>query len=141
MEQTDIPRETINAYQMAIYRVLGTRSFDLHIGQRSQELNDLSLNYNSTSSAFLTAFNPGSIIVSDRVNKNAQKSLEDFLTEQTISFCAGMAIDSLGVWPDESSVLAFNISLEEANVIGSKFGQNGIVWIDKSFIPQLILLC
>ena len=141
MEQTSIPRETINAYQTTVYRVLGTKPFDLHIGQRSQELNDFSLNYDSTNSAFLTAFNPGSIMRSEAVNKNAQKKLESFLTEQTISFCGGMAIDSLGIWPDELGVLAFGISLEEANAIGSKFGQNGIVWIDKNFTPQLILLC
>ena len=140
MVKTQIPSETIRAYRKTVYHVSIKRPFDFFIGKRSSELGRLISVNGAENAAFLTAFNPGSVKVSLEKNLKAQKQLERLLDEMAIKFYPGKAIDSAGSWPDEPSVLAFNINLKQAKLIGVRFQQNGIVWIEDDFVPKLLFL-
>ena len=52
--------------------------------------------------------------MSQAENAAAKKNLEGRLTQMSIPFVAGIGEDSAGMWLDESSVLALDISLDEA---------------------------
>lgn len=52
----------------------------------------------------------------------------------------GFGVAEDGSAPGEESVLALNVSLDEAREIGNHYKQNAIVWIGEDAVPQLILL-
>jgi hypothetical protein len=80
-----------------------------------------------TSWAYLTAWNPGSEIQMDFVNRQKQEELELYLRGAGYSVLPGFARDPRGEWPDEDCILVFGLGWEKALLLGRKFNQNAIL--------------
>jgi hypothetical protein len=135
-----IPEGTIAAYTATRYRVNQREPFALKIGKASAPLRKLYEDYNCSSAAFITTWNPYSMAVSADENTEAQSRLEDRLIAEAIPFIAGIGEDPSGQWSGETSVLALGLSLDAAKSFGVEFLQNAIVWAGDDSIPKLILL-
>jgi Protein of unknown function (DUF3293) len=131
--------DLLAAFLAAHYKVTGTaQPFVLRLGHRSAELASLHLANGANCSAFMTAWNPQSVIRSEADNRASQKRLESELAAIGVRLVTGSGEDPTGVWPGEPSVLAVGISRSEAERVGRKFGQRAIVWSGESAIPELI---
>jgi hypothetical protein len=135
-----IPPEMIAAYRATNYRVLAPVPFVLNVGQPSEPLRRLYHEHECRSAAFITAWNPLSVRVSDACNAATQRRLEDLLNARSIPFIKGIGEDPAGLWPGEVSVLALGLSLDAAKSLGIDFKQNAIVWAGADAMPELILL-
>ena len=140
MEFFFVTDELREAYLATNFNVLGPILFTLKIGEPSENIAKLYLNYNALSAAFLTAWNPHSELTSQRENERAQLQLEQKLNDLSITVFPGVGEDPSGNWPGEQSALALGISKDEAERLGREFQQNAIVWIGADSIPKLIFL-
>ena len=129
------------AYLAAHYKVTGTaKPFVLRVGHRSAELASMHLANGANSSAFITAWNPRSVVRSEADNRMSQKDLESELAAIGVTLVAGTGEDPTGVWPGEPSVLVLGLPRSEAERVGQRFEQLAIVCSDESAIPQLVAL-
>jgi hypothetical protein len=138
---SDIPRETIQAYLETDYRVHGGTPTTLKIGETNPTLAMLHEAHDAKCSAFITACNPFSQSSSDDLNAARQQALADELKRLGFAFF----IDSIGQhpsnnWPGETSFLVPGLSLEAAKALGTRYGQNAIVWSGADATPQLVIL-
>ena len=99
----------------------------------------LYLDNDTFSSAFLTAHNPLSNIVTDMENTAAQQALEAELTELGFTFLIGYGCDGDGAWPQEVSALVIGIDFETAKAISIRYGQNAFLFAADDAVPKLIL--
>jgi len=131
--------DLLATYLAAHYKVTGTaKPFVLRVGHRSAELASVHLANGAKCSAFITAWNPRSVVRSEADNRASQKRLESDLAAIGVTLVAGIGEDPARLWPGEPSVLAVGISRSEAERVGREFGQRAIVWSGESAIPELI---
>jgi hypothetical protein len=135
-----IPPDRIRAYALTDFRVLTEEPFTLRIGQRSVQLGELHDAHQTDCSAFVTACNPGSELLTEATNAERHAALVSELAARGLSFIEGMGTDSSNKWPGERSVLVFGILPEHTKSLGRQFDQNAIVWSGADAIPRLILL-
>jgi hypothetical protein len=105
-----------------------------------KEIIDLFLEHKVDSAAYLTAFNPYSELTATSKNERAQRRLIQDLRSRSKNIFLGAGKDPSGVWPEEPSVLALDMSRSEAVQIGERYRQNAVVWIWTDGIPELVLL-
>lgn len=137
---TETPHELILAYEATDFRVLEPQEFTLRVGQRSAELQSLYVDMGVTCAGYLTAWNPFSKEASELENENAQQQLLRQLSLEGFPALNALGIDPSGDWPGEESLFVPGLSLDRAKLLGSKFGQNAIVWVGPDAMPQLVLL-
>jgi hypothetical protein len=77
--------------------------------------------------AYLTAWNPGSEVRMEFMNRQKQEDLELFLRGAGYSLLPGVAHDPSGQWPDEEGVLVFGLGWEKALMLGRRFHQNALL--------------
>lgn len=130
----------LHAYAETEYRVSGLCPFALRIGYPCEELAGVHSEREVTCSAYITACNPRSAILSDAENHQRQQALAAELTGRGLSFLSGVGQHPSNGWPGEPSYLVFGLSLEEAMALGRDWEQNAIVWAGEDAVPQLILL-
>jgi hypothetical protein len=129
------------AYRAAHYQVTGAPTpFVMRVGERSAQLASVHRVHAVNCSAFITAWNPGSVSRPEDVNRASQVRLETELTRLGVTFLAGIGQDPAGVWPGEPSVLALGVSRSEAVRLGRAFDQRAIVWSGETAIPELVIL-
>lgn len=131
---------TIQAYLDTEFRVFGDLPFGIHVGQRSEALALAHKSHSVECSAFVTAWNPFSEILSDDSNQERQRDLAKELSRRSLRFVQGLGQHKSNQWPGEESFLVFGLTLEAAKTLGTHFEQNAIVWIGSDAIPELILL-
>jgi hypothetical protein len=90
--------------------------------------------------AFITAYNPGSIELSNKENKERNQKLEKKIQALHLEYIHGEGKCDENEWSGEESFLVFEIKQKEAIRLGKAFGQNAIVWIPENSIPKLLLL-
>lgn len=129
-------------YRAAVYRVDGEKPFDMRVGQYSDALNLLFTEGNFRSAAFLTAYNPGGVKVSDTLNRQAQRKLDGQIALLRLPALPAMGLDSTpgSDWPGEQSTLVLGISRHDAVRLGVLFRQLAILWCPASAIPELLML-
>lgn len=137
---SDIPRDTIQAYLETHYHVAGDTPTTLQIGQLNPTLAALHDAHQVPSSAFITAFNPFSQSLSPEANAARQAALARELDECGLTFIDGIGEHPSNNWPGETSFLALGATLDIAKALGEKHGQNAVVWCGADAVPQLILL-
>jgi hypothetical protein len=139
MSQSLISQELISAYLATDYRVHSdSGQFVLRIGRRSIDLADMFERTGLMSAAFITAENPFS--VSDEENYASHARLCEDLAHLSLKFYEGEGQGDDKTWPAEKSVLILGIERYDAGSMGTKYGQNAIVWIGVEAVPELILL-
>lgn len=136
---TEIDASTLEAYRQTLYRVLGRRGFVLRVGERSQRLAELVAEH-GLGAAFITAFNPHSIELSDKENWQRQQALREVVISMRLLFLEGSGQHPSGEWPAEDSVLVLGVTVPQARAIAAQFGQNAIVWVGEDAVPSLLLL-
>ncbi len=114
-----------SAYSAAHYRVFADPPFVLRAGERSPELDALLASHAADTWAFITAWNPGSVVHSDAENATRMGRLRRTLSGLTTY--DGVGVDPAGEWPGEASVLVIGIPREEAVRVAAAFGQNAIL--------------
>ncbi len=137
---SSLPPLLIDAYNTANYTVLAAKIFVLNVGQKSDGLEDLYRSLGVNSSVFITAFNPFSKVLTNEENIIRNEALKNELDGIAFRVLKGFGQDPEGLWEKEDSFLAFDISKDEAILLGNKYEQNAILWCDADVKPQLILL-
>jgi hypothetical protein len=125
-----ISAATVKAYHDALYVVYSKdKDICLRAGQSSSELVELMKIHGVNSAAFLTAYNPYSVISRAEENIIYQKSLIADIESLGLASIAGEGVDNLHVWPSEPSILALGIRLDDAQLLADKYQQNAFLWI------------
>lgn len=114
--------------------------FVLNINHKCPELARLYELNQSHCAAFITAWNPLSVLTADTENHAAQQKLAAEIRSRGLKYLEGEGSDPSERWPREPSLLVFGISLESAQDLARKFKQNGIIYAASDAIPHLILL-
>ena len=138
--KTQIDDATVKAYQETEYRIQGDAPFTLQIGVISESLISAHKLYRVDCSAFITACNPHSQVVSADENRVRQHQLSDELTRRGLIYLPGIGVHPSNQWPGEESFLVFGLNLQAGKKLGEQFGQNAIVWCGASGLAELILL-
>ena len=138
--KTDIDAATVQAYRETEYRVQGNTPFTLHIGVVNDALLAIHKLHGVDCSAFITACNPYSQMVSNTDNSSRQRQLADELTRRGLTYLPGIGQHPSNQWPGEESFLVLGLNLQAAKKLGQHFEQNAIVWCGVDVLPELILL-
>lgn len=138
---SEISQDLLRAYRETDYRAGDApNAITLRIDERLDALARLYDTSGHRCALFITAYNPFSEARGPEDNLAANAQLRAELTELTQYVTEGIGIHPAGTWPEEKSFLALGVSLEIAETLGRKFGQNAIVWVGEDLIPRLILL-
>jgi len=89
--------------------------------------------------AYITAFNPGSIRLTDEENRARQSDLNNIVRQLGHPAFPGEGIGDDGVWPPEQSMLVLGIEYVAAIQLGRRFGQRAIVFGTVGGAPALVL--
>jgi hypothetical protein len=137
---TVIDAATLQAYRETHYRVLGDAPMILRVDQASVPLTTLHQALGVTCSAFITAANPFSQRCDDNANAARQQALAQDVAEMGLRSIAAAGEHPANGWPAEPSFLVPGLPLEDARLLGEKFGQNAVVWSGANGVPRLVLL-
>jgi hypothetical protein len=140
MIDTAISNELLESYKLAHYHVDKSPSFILKIGHYSPEIHHIYKTCSKKKVAFITAFNPASIELSNQENKERNQQLEEKIQALHLYYLHGEGKCSESERSGEQSFLVFEIDQKEAIRLGKEFGQNAIVWIPENSTPKLLLL-
>lgn len=135
-----IDASTVEAYRSTIYRVIGNPQIALIVGAVSSALLSLHQSANVSSSAFITAYNPFSEVVSTSENLRLQGLLATELKSMNLQYHEGLGQHPSNQWAGEPSFLVLGIELDAAKRLGTQFKQNAILWCGSDAVPQLVLL-
>ncbi|MEM5341153.1 DUF3293 domain-containing protein [Paraburkholderia azotifigens] len=137
---SQIPRETIQAYLETEYIVFDDASTTLRVGRANPQLVALHKAHGVACSAFITAWNPFSQTCSAEFNADRQQALARELAQLGHVVIEGIGKHPSNNWPGEASFLVLGLSLDAAKSLGTRYGQNAIVWSTDDATPQLVLL-
>ncbi|MFO7324820.1 MAG: DUF3293 domain-containing protein [Pseudomonadota bacterium] len=130
------------AYRATRYRVSAPgRDLLLAVDRYDEQLAKLLREAWVDSAALITAWNPRSQQQETERNRALQDQLVRELQAAGHPCLPGRneaPIDDPEDW-NEDSVLALDISLEEARAIAARYGQHAFLWIDKEATPRLVL--
>lgn len=131
----------VAAYRAARYEVSGARPpFVLRVDEPSAALAECHRGHAVRESAFLTAWNPGSVRLPPAVNAAAAARLEARLLALGFRLLAGCAVDPAGAWQAEPSALVLGIGYREACDVAREYGQAGVLHAGADAVPRLVLL-
>jgi hypothetical protein len=111
------------AYRATSYRAGGLR---LRVGEVCPPLDAVLAAGGWQGAAFLTAFNPGSVLLSDAENRRRQAELAAAVAGW--SCLPGEGVGDADDWPPEPSLLVLGVSATEADALARRFGQAAWVW-------------
>jgi len=136
-----LPPDLIEAYRRTRFQVDDPEgNFTLTVDVYSEELALCHKRNQVDSSAFITAWNPGSRICSAAENEKAQMDLINLVQELGCSYIPGVGVDPDEKWRGEPSLLILGIKEKEAKELGRRFGQNAIIVNASSALPELCFL-
>ena len=130
--------ELFEAYRLTDFIVQSQPSITFKIGQESRELKKVFEDANVSCAAFITAWNPYSRPTAQEDNIKNQNLLIERINKAGLRFIDGVGQDPSGQWPGEPSLLVLGMPRHEAIRLGAEFGQNAIVWIGGSGVPELV---
>ena len=131
--------ELFEAYKNTTYRVyLPLGEIDIRIGVMNPLLQQLLLSNHVESWAFITAYNPYSVMQNVDVNTFLNTQLESYLSEKQYVFFKGIGVGDDDSWEPEASFMVLNIRKEDAIKLGKQFKQNAIVAGVIGNLPELI---
>jgi hypothetical protein len=114
------------AYIATTYTAVTPEGFlALRIGESNAALDTLLTTGGVATWAYVTAYNPGSVQVSDEENEAHQRQLREAVQECGYIFYEGAGIGQN--WPGEPSLLILGMTETEAVALGERFGQLAIV--------------
>ena len=114
------------------------KRFLIRVGNTHTELDAVLATHNVGNWVYITACNPASHQLSDSDNSRRQKYLEDWICEAGRVYFTGQGVGDGGKWPPEPSFLVLGVSRPDAIQWGHKFGQNAVVWGERSKAAMLV---
>ena len=137
----EVSDDLVNAYIATDYRVThGEATIVLNVGMYSKEVEELLVQSNSNTAAFISAYNPDSNPLSDHENIKAHAALVQDIELAGYKYFLGEGKGQGSSWPSEPSILVVGIECGEAIALASKYRQQAFVWIRKQDAPRLILV-
>jgi len=130
----------LTAFLGTHYLVHGPPELRLVVGEPSPGLAELHLRHGASSSAFVTAWNPGGEAASPEDNERRQAELEAELGERGLTWLPGVGAHPTNDWPPEASALVLGLDLTEAIALGRRQGQAAVVWSGEDARPRLVVL-
>jgi hypothetical protein len=128
------------AYRATTYRVdvPGQPFIAIRVGEHDDALDALLAARGVGSWTYITAYNPGSVPLSDAENERRHHEL---LAD--VARCGAVAVfDGLGVgddgWPPEPSLLVLGVGRDEACSLGRKHGQVAVVYGERGKPAELV---
>src|SRR5262245_38896458 len=100
----------------------------IRVGERCADLDRLLVEAGVRAWTYVTAYNPGSIELSEKVNRERQAQLESEIARAGYTAFAGEGVADDGGWRPEPSLLVLGISREHALRLGQEFGQLAVVY-------------
>ena len=132
--------ELFEAYKNTTYRVyLPLGEIDIRIGVMNPLLQQLLLSNHVESWAFITAYNPYSVMQDTGVNTILNTQLEDYLLGKRHVFFKGMGVGDDNSWEPEASFMVLNIRKEDAKKLCKQFKQNAIVYGVIDTLPEWLV--
>lgn len=129
------------AYLKTIYRVCANGlEYDVVVGRVCVALDRWLSENGSTCWAFISACNPGSRLLSSRINRVRHYALIARLVDQGRVWFPALGVPSGGSWPSEPSVFVPNMTIADARWIAVSFGQNALIYGRRS-MPARLLWC
>ena len=135
-----LPDTLLKAYRETHYHVNSDPSFILHPGVYCAELAQLHSQFQVTSSAVITAWNPYSKMLSEEVNSQRHRQLCDAVSSMDLRPLSAIGQHPSGNWPGEESLFILGIELSEASELGKRFDQNAIVYSPVDAVPTIVML-
>lgn len=135
--KSDLAPELLQAYLETDYFVSDDPPLLLKIGEENDDAKILLASFAVSTAAFITAWNPGSQVLSEVENDARQAELLSEIEAGRLNYLVGY-----GEREDwlEYSYLVLGISREAALALGEQFEQNAFVWLDDRGIPELVTL-
>ncbi|MBK6973652.1 MAG: DUF3293 domain-containing protein [Sterolibacteriaceae bacterium] len=133
------PKVLRASYLRTTYRVCANGiDFDIMVGRASVGLDRWLRENGWTFWAFISACNPGSRLLSGRMNRNRHEALISHLADRGRIWFPAVGVPNGSSWPSEPSVFVPTISVTDARWIGKSFGQNALLYGKRSTIPRLL---
>jgi hypothetical protein len=128
----------LSAYENTSYNVYQPK-ISIRIGVINKELDNLLLANQCETYAFVTAYNPYSVLKTHEENLEQNEALYlDLIDHYQLFEGEGVGEDSS--WEPEKSFLVLGINLDDAKAIGVKYSQNAIVFGRIGHKPELLVL-
>lgn len=135
-----IKKQTLAAaYQATTYQIK-TPKINIKIGQLHPDLDELLIDNNVYTWAFISAWNPHSKLATDANNQIQHEKLKASLSHQNYRFLEGLGIPAQADWVAEVSLLVLDISKNSAIDLAQKFQQSAIVYGALSQEAELVWL-
>jgi len=141
MVETQIAAAKVRAYRASDYRIGFTdQAIVLSPGLRSARMAQLFASHGVNCGAFITAFNPQGAQRSTAENELAHQQLLSKIKALGLKCLDGEGSEAGTDWLAEKSCFALGLGRSDAIEIGHLFGQDAIVWVGESAVPELVLL-
>ncbi len=88
--------------------------------------------------AYVTAYNPASVLLDPEENQRRQRELETDLTRRGRHYYRGQGLGTHGDWPAEQSVLILDLGRDEALELAEKYGQAALVFGELGQAAELL---
>lgn len=133
----NIDQSLISAYLRTTYHV-DQLDIQIHIGSANADLQKLLGKFNKNSWAFITAWNPKSILLPQKENDARHEKLVEMIEKSGLPYFTGYGVGADDAWPAEKSLLILGLDREPAVKIGHYFKQNAIVVGTLDTLPELV---
>lgn len=135
---------TQDAYEAAHYFIepADAAAVVMRVAEQSTGLAALYATLNASSCGFITACNPMGKVCSDDYNSSAMAALTADVQALGLVMLPGTGRDADpgSDWSGEQSLAVFGISRQAACELGSRYGQNAILWAGADATPELVML-
>jgi hypothetical protein len=131
-----VDERLLEAYRNTIYAVpeLGLK---IEIGIPNADLQNYLTKNGFTRWAFVTAWNPGSVLLTDAQNATRNQQMERWLMGKKYLYFTGYGQGKTGDWPPETSFFVLEIDRETALQLARDFGQLAIVVGENNTVAEL----
>lgn len=140
---TRIEPALIRAYRAARYGVAaegGQRAFTLRVDCASDGLLALHRRHRVEESAYITACNPASRVLSEATNRRRMAALARDIAAASRIAIPGQSGASRDPWPPEPSFLVPGLTEPEARTLATRHGQNAVLHARQDGVPRLVLV-
>lgn len=113
-------------------------AFVLHVDEPSDELAALQRACCVRESAFISAWNPRSVVTDAATNAAAHQNLLATLRAAGHEVLEAWGRDPTGAWPAERSVLVLGLDEEHARRLAAAFDQHALLCVGADAAPRLV---
>lgn len=135
--KSNLAPELLEAYLTTDYFVSDDPPLLIRVGEQNDDARILLASFGVETAAFITAWNPGSQVLTDDENDARQSELLAEIEAARLNYLVGYGERENWL---EYSYLVLGITREAALVIAEQFEQNAFIWLDQKGVPELVTL-